>query len=411
MKQNKIVWLQIATMAGCVLLGIICFYNINKSIHKSTSLFLGYDIYLRRNEISCMHKGIDPFDIFERKIESEEFCGYPRPDMPEEPINGRRIVHSYPPWQMAVFWWYGYVPEGVCMAIMIGLYLCSLVWACIWTSGKMREPDLSHRILAILVILAMTLYPLANLCWTLNYGLFLLGCSLLLYEAIEHKHDILASVFYSFIMIKPQIGVLFLLPLFFSKHYKTIAVAGAICIAETLFIAWQLNKSPIELILQIPQIGAPFHKGFFASIAERLFGGAGVFLSMGFFLVIIATGCFLVRNADEVWVRFLPTIAFVPFWTYSWNHDWCVLLPCYIYLLNNKQRHPLIFNLCLLLAVLWEFSIFIYEKHWRILGDHRPSTPLFLLLLSSICFIVISDNKEKWDLNVLKLKRWDSQGK
>lgn len=411
MKQNKIVWLQIAIMAGCVLLGLWFFFDIAKGLCEGNYSIFAHDLSLRHNEITCMHKGIDPFDIFERKIESEEFCGTHRPDMPDEPFNGRKVVHTYPAWHMAVFWWFGYIPKGVCYAVMAGLFLCCLVWACVWTSKKMRETDLPNRILDILFILAMMLYPISGNCWNLNYGLFLLGCSLLLYDAIERKHVILAGVIYSLIMIKPQIGIVFLIPLFFSKQYKIIAIAGAICIAETLFTAWQINKSPIELILQIPQIGAPYHKGFFASIAVKIFGAAGGYLSMGFFLALIAAGCFLVRNADEVWVRFLPAVAFVPFWTYSWHYDWCILLPCFIYLLNDKQKYPRIFDLCLLLAALWEISIFIYEKQWYILGDHRPSTPLFLLLLSSICFIVISDNKEKWDLNVLKLKRWDNQGK
>lgn len=395
---NTLVWIRIVLLAVAFIL--LSIYSIIHARHMSETEGWAIDCILRHNEVSCIHTGVDPFDIFERKIESDEFYGYRRPDKPNEPGNGRKLVHSYPPWHMALFWWYGYVSTNVCIAIMIGVYACSLVWICIWTSKRIHAPDRIHYVQNVLFLLVMTIFLFSNICWTLNYGVLLLGCSLLLYTAIECKQDIFAGIMFSFIMIKPQVGVLFVFPLLFGKRFKVIVIAGVICVLETLFISWQLNKSPIELILQIPQISAPFHKGFFANFAIKVFGSYGQYISMGVFAAIVFAGCFLVRNAEDIWVRFLPTVAFVPFWTYSQNHDWLVALPCYLYILKNEYNYPRLFNLCFCLVLLWPLSIISYDMGWSICGEHRLSTPILLLILSSSSLMAILDEKGNWNLNI-----------
>ena len=404
MKKNSvIVWIRIVLLTiVCILLVINGFFYAREKIVEED--LWAFDCKLRHNEISCIQTGVDPFDIFERKIESEEFYGFPRPDKPRENKNGRKIVHTYPAWHMPVFWWYGYVPTNVCIAFMIGACACSLVWICIWTSKRIQTPDRINLVHDILFLLAMTLYPFSNICWTLNYGLILLGCSLLLYTALEYKRDILAGIIYSFIMIKPQIGVLFFFPLLIGKKYKTIVIAGVICILETLFTAWQLDKSPVELILQLPQIGAPFHKGFFANIAIKIFGSYGQYISIGGFVVIVVVGCFLVRNAKDIWVRFLPAVACIPFWTYSHNHDWLVALTCFLYILRDKNLYPRLYNLCFCLVLLWPFSIISYDMKWYIFGEHKPTTPVLLLILSSSFLMAVLDEKNNWNININVLK-------
>ena len=394
MKQNKRLLLHIVVLSICILLG----WESCIALYFRLGFPIPIDLTFRYNEVSCAHQGIDPFDIFEHNISSEEFCGLDRPDFPYEEKNGKKIVHSYPAWHMAVFWWYGYVPKEVCIAIMIGLYLCSLLWSCYWTSKKLQKSDCLHYVVDILSLLAAMTIPFGCLCTTMNYGLFLLGCSLLLYNLLETQHTILAGMVFSLIMLKPQVGIPFLIPLFLNKKYQIIAIAGAICIAETLFTSWQLNKSPIELILQIPQLGAPFQKGFFTNTATKVFGPVGQYLTIGGFLAIISVLSFLVRNAENIWVRFLPAIALVPFWTYSQEHDWLVTLPCYIYILNNKDKYPRLYNLLPWLIALCVLAIFFWFNGIYILGKHRASTPLLLTLLSISCCMAVLDEKERWEI-------------
>ena len=391
MKRNSFDYLRIVLLTACFLL--VAYESV--TFHKHWDIY-PWDMTYRRNEILCAHTGVDPFDIFERKIESEEFCGIRRPDMPRIPKNGRKEVHTYPATHMALFWWYGYFPMSVCAAIMNAVNLCALVWAFLWASKHYRKPGKFQLVQDILIILCLMLYPFGCICETLNYGLLLLGASLLIYTLLQAKHDILAGVVYSFIMIKPQIGIVLLLPLFFGKWYKTIAVAGVICIAETLFVAWKLDKSPIELILQIPQMGASFYKGVFTNAAVMFLGPFGQYLVMGTFLSIAVVGCFLVRNAEDIWVRFLPALAIIPFWTYSSCHDWLILLPCFIFMLNNRQKYPRLYDVFSGFVILWCFMFFALLNGMFGWARNKLDTISFLVLLSC-CFIqVVLDNREHW---------------
>lgn len=364
------------------------------------------DLLLRYNEIACDHTGIDSFDIFERKITSEEFCGIDRPDKPKEERNGRNRVHAYPAWHTAVFWWYGYVPRSVCIAIMAILYACSLIWICKWISERLQEKDRFYYMADILFLLSMSVFPFLGVCCFMNYGLFLAGCALLVFTLLQCKHEVLAGIVFSLIMIKPQIGIPLLIPLFINRNYKTIAVAGAICIMETLFAAWKLDKSPVELILQIPQIGAPFlRKDFFGRIAAGIFGAPGSYVSMGLFLAIASAGSFFVRNAKDIWVRFLPAIAIIPFWVYSQFHDWIILLPCYFYIVKSREKYPVLYDLSFCLLFLWGVFTFCNLVEWYLIGKQGIASALHLAIVAIGCFMAISDTNEKWNMSLLNIKK------
>lgn len=392
MNKNNFERLRIVLLTACFLLVVYESFTF----HRHWNIY-PWDMTYRYNEILCAHSGVDPFDIFERKITSEEFCGVRRPDMPVEPLNGRKEVHTYPTTHMAMFWWYGYFSLTTCTIIMNIVNLCALVWVLLWGSKHYRRPDRNYLIQDILFILCMLLYFVSEICETVNYGLLILGAILLLHTALQTKHDILAGVVYAFILIKPQIGVVLFFPLFFGKWYKTIAVAGIICVVETLFVAWKLDKSPIELILQLPRIGAPYYKGVFCNAAIMLIGPIGQYLVMSCFLLIAAVGCFLVRNAKDIWVRFLPALVIIPFWTYSTTPDWLVLLPCFIYIINNKQKYPRGYVICLILGILWCPAFFALRRYGMIPWAKNKLDNVLLFTILAICYMqVILDNRELW---------------
>lgn len=400
MNPNRIAKVQIALLAiACCLMAYVSVASAQKEITVYGNW--ACDLIYRHNEISCMHDGIDPFDIFERKTISEKYRGCPRPDKTEEPADNRRIVHTYPAWHAAVFWWYGYTSRWMCITIMICLNLFSLVGIWIWLSQKNVQPEIKERVTNILFLLTMFLYPLSGICWTWNYGLLLLGCLLLLWIMLDSHHDMLAGIIYSFIMIKPQIGVLLIFPLLFNKKYKTIFLAAAICLAETCFTAWMLRKSPFELILQIPKIGAPFYKGFLAEMAMKILGSIGQYMVMGLFICLTACGSFLVRNAKKAWIHFLPASAFIPFWTYSQYYDCLVTLPCIIYILKEKNKYPRITSFCFLSSFLYSFINFANYQGWYCIGKKGIATILYFLILSLACLMTVIDHDENGVIHCL----------
>ena len=397
MKANRTSRFWIALLA--IACGLQVFFCISYLLRHNYNW--ACDFIYRYNEINCMHDRIDPFDIFERKITSEHFRGHDRPDKPDEPEDSRRIVHAYPAWHTPIFWWYGYTPKWFCLAFLTILYVYSLSLACRWTSQKLAESQTKDLAINLLFIVTMTLYSFIGICHSMNYGLLLLGCTLLLCSALDSNHDILAGIIYSFIMIKPQIGVLLFFPLFFSRKYKTIAVSITICLIETCFTACMLRKSPIELILQIPQIGAPFEKGYLVESTMKIIGPIGQYIVMGIFICLAAGGSYLIRNAKEAWIRFLPAIAFIPFWTYSQPHDWLVILPCYVFILNSKCKHQRIVELCFAAEFLRNLLLYAHSQKWYAIGKEGIITILFLAIVFSCYLIVIMDYDENMRIHNL----------
>lgn len=325
------------------LLAVVCIlflWSGGKRVWESVAVYRywAWDFDLRRNEIACAHEGTDPFDVWERIVESDHFCGFTRPDKHIERVEGKLYgdklpVHAYPAWHMALFWWYGWVPKWVCASVMGGLYALCLLLVVRWCAARLAGSPGNGPENA-LFLLAAFLYPLGGICWTMNYGVLLLACILLMCSALDRGRDALAGVVYSVAMVKPQVGLLLAVPLLVGRKFKTLAVAAVICVAETLFVAWKLGKPPWKLLMQIPAIGAPYEKGIFAEVAGKAVGGAaGPLAAMAVFAGLAAVGCWMVRKAPETWVRFVPALAVVPFWTYSQYHDWLATLPCCVCLL------------------------------------------------------------------------------
>lgn len=378
-----------------------------------------YDMSLRVNEILCMHDGIDPFDVFERKITTEKYSGFHRPDMPREPHEGKKYVHAYTPWHATVFWWFGSVPEYICIVILTILFFGSLIWSCKWvyqTLSKHDAPVLKNGIVDnienILFLLAVILNPICGIISSYNYGLLLLCCMLLLFTAIECNHEFIAGILFSIIMIKPQIGLMLVIPLLLSKKYKTIAIAATICIIETFLPAYKLDKSMVELILEIPKIGAPFPKGFFTETVVNIVGPTGQYIIMVVFIGMATIGCYLVQNAKEFWMRVLPALAVIPFWTYSQFHDLLVTVPCYIYLLNSKNKYPRIYNLCICMTTLRLFLMFAHLQQWYFIGKQSLITLLHLTTLLICCLLDILDvNGNTMFLNLVNKFKYREKGK
>ena len=354
----------------------------------------GFDLGFRHSEIACAHEGIDPFDIWNRTVVSDRFRGWNRPDKPAEPPDGRLKVHAYPAWHMAPCWWYGSVPWWLCASLMGLLYACSLVWSARWCVLRLAAAP-GHPAENALFLLALYLHPLGGICLTMNYGLLLLGTILLMGEALDRGRDALAGVLYSVVLFKPQIGLLLALPLLVGRRFKTLAVTASVCLAETLFASWKLGKPPWELLLQIPAIGAPYAKGFYAEMAGLVAGNAGPLVAMAAFAALASAGCWLVRKAPAAWMRFVPALAVAPFWTYSQPHDWLVTLPCSMGLLLHRDRHPRLYGGLVFLVAAWGAMLFASAMHRYFPFQKTLLGVSHLAILLACCVVVVAEARRE----------------
>lgn len=300
------------------------------------TIYRGYDLRLRHNEICCAHEGINPFDVWARRVESAHFVGLWRPDFPEgDP--GRLTVHAYPPWHTTFAWFYRWIPQESLVTWMSILNTLAFVLFG-WTLRRWAPPEAgpARRDFFLLAFAGIAI-PMAHLFGVGNYGGLLLAVLIGMVAAFERRHEGRLGLLWALAMVKPQVGLLLFWPLFFAKRYKAIAVAVGICLLATLWPAYVYRVSPLELLLQVPQMGTPYLvKGWSSPIEViHLLLGTGGLMAWTILCFLVCAGLsWLTRRSESVLLRFAPVLIVFPLWTYSQSHDRVVLGLLYALILS-----------------------------------------------------------------------------
>lgn len=333
--------------------------------------WVGFDAQLRRNEIRLAHQGVNSFRVWDREIQASGFVPLSRPDKVDVPAGpGDVKVHAYPPWHTAYFWFYGWMSRPLYLAVLFGLFGVSLSVIFCFTRNFLKVNSTAGNLLSIGAFAMLSLQ--FALCFRyLNYGVFVLAVSFLLFEAVDAKRPYVAGFLWAIMMIKPQMAVLFFWPLLFRRFYKTIVTAVLICLLATIWTSLACRESPVDLILQVPKIGAPYLTGFSNAVFSwfaALFGSRAY--GLWSFVCFVGCGilCYLVRRSGSFMAASLPVVFFVPLWTYSQQHDHVILLIGYLFVFAkafpNVSRGRLCWRiiaytlvLCSTLCLAWDVCV------------------------------------------------------
>jgi len=284
------------------------------------------DLRTRYGESLCAHHGVNSFRIWNREITLPGFAPMGRRDMPAVARkDGDRIVHAYPPWHVAFFYFYGWMPEVICVGLMAMLFGLCLYFVVQETSGIARKSGLDHFLVTAIALSAIA-YHATSCFFTLNYGILILTSCLLMNKALERNHPLLAGAAWAVMMIKPQVGLLFFWPLFWRRRYNTIATAVAICLGATCATSLLVHESVFDLIAQVTEIGKPYGRHPIVDmVLIPLFGSCADKLWMGMFFLLVGVVTFLLRRRDFL-TMCVPVVVAIPVWTYSQGHDRVILL-------------------------------------------------------------------------------------
>lgn len=297
----------------------------------SSDRTFGFDLRWRRNETVCAHQGVNSFHVWNRDVTAAGFRPAMRPDMPDVPEDGsKKTVHAYPAWHTAIFWWYGWFPETVCLGMMACLFgLClSLVFR--ESLGVVQVEGLMKGL--TLAFLAVAVCGQALRCFfVLNYGMMIVAGSVLLFRLLKRDRQVVAGLVWAVMMVKPQTSMLFFWPILFMRKYRTIATAVMTCLALTAVMGAHYGESPVDLILQIPRIGAPYGDCVpMNKFLEPLFGPLARHVWMALCFLVCGGLCFGLRTSDKWYVRCAPVALLTPLWTYSNSGDGVILLIWYL---------------------------------------------------------------------------------
>lgn len=376
MKVSKVLGISAVILAAAIL---ICVGGVHDHLQHggksfSSKIFIHCcDFRTRHAEILCAHRGVNSFHIWNRDVTLPGYWPIPRPDIPcADYHEGDLCVHAYPPWEVFFFYFLGWFPVGICLVLMCCLYVVcafyivrsSFLIGCKW--GVYPYVVASASLLMIVKD--------AGRCFScLNYSILCLALVILMFRFLDKGRPIIAAMCWALIMIKPQFGALFFWPLLFGRCYRTILTAVALCLGATVAMSFIYHESVLALILQVPQIGAPYVS---FELVEKLFkpvlGRSANLVWMGIWCVVCGVWCFLLRKSGDFLVRCVPVAIIVPVWTYSQSYDHVILWIFYMVALKFVFSQPCKFWKWCFVGVIslsvfcmaWEFNIISTKLHF-----------------------------------------------
>lgn len=299
------------------------------------------DLTVRHAEVTCAHLGVNSFHIWDRRIVIPGFCPMGRSDKPEyQAFLGDRCVHAYPPWHVFYYWFYGWLPKNICIGVMACVFGLCLAFV-VHEVFEIAKTLTSHAGLCTVGVLAMISYFVVKCFIWQNYGVLNLALLFLMIRALRGDHQIMAGVLWSIAMTKPQVGTLFFWPLLFGRRYVTIVTAVGMCLLTTIVMGVNYHESPIDLLIQLPLIGAPYAK----VMLTKILGPYGCWVQMLIVGSVCGFLCYGLRNAQKWYVRFAPAALCAPLWSYCLGHDmvslavwYCVVAYAIISHAEEKKR-------------------------------------------------------------------------
>jgi hypothetical protein len=205
--------------------------DINKAIT------LPRDFSVRWKELQYVCKGIDPIDITRRNTPPDPNIGK-RPDWPAYPPSSyfsSLLIITPLPFQIAKIYFYGLNLAGL---VFLGFY-----------AYRKSNQLIADRVVSVFVmLLSLTSMSVAAQLRAGSYSLIYTPLLVLMIVCLEKKYFVKAGLLLAISMIKPQIGIWFLLFVFLRGYWLTFFVSVSYYIITTVLIAYQLNRSIWKLL-------------------------------------------------------------------------------------------------------------------------------------------------------------------
>lgn len=380
----------------------------------------GWDFTLRYSEASCLVQlHIDPRDIFTGVVHDDLFVPYRFQYERSDNALDYRWCCGYPPWEYAVMIPFSFFPlktADVLFKMLEVLAIFGLVAFAFRRSDQLGTTDLKR----LLLTYSIFLLPPEAWFFAFRYGNwtipFCLGVVCLVLSLQRHS-QVLAGFCWAFLMIKPQQGIWFAIPILFRRQFKCVAVAVATCLAASIPPAVLCGKSPIALILEIPEFRVLeyFETSLFPPAAYRFanthfFPKAALFASIAICLLVCLSATWKLRKESDWFTYLQPTFFGLCAGYPLWHQDWLFFYFPMFFLLETwavPNVHQMWIRICsLILAFLLgnPLSWVRYNSHFGFGVGFSPEELLsltsWLLLVFLICFVHKNQSEHKKVIDV-----------
>lgn len=221
------------------------------------------DFSLRMNELAYVRQRVNPYDVWHGDVSLPPY--YPNTLVGELPAGCTKQVNAYAPWEYVVMLPFSFFPEGwdwTAYCILMGLALALLL--CLPGCAARTAPFLQ----SVLPLLAVA-YPVWSNTAVGNFATVSLAASVAMAWTLNRGRDGLAGLCWAIVMLKPQIGLAFAIPLLLRRKWRTLFVAGGVCLLLTVVAAAFCRASPVAMLLQGPAANTSFFRAFALASLSR----------------------------------------------------------------------------------------------------------------------------------------------
>lgn len=307
------------------------------------------DFAHRCNEVHCVLDGINPYDVAYGVIDSPKYTTVLGPSAPFWK-KGLKAVGGYPPWVYTFFSGFAALPFRVSFLIYAGIEILALV-VLAGVGFRLALNGGFSRIsaLAIAGTPFLLAWPIGSQFTIHNLGVVQLLFLVFMAEALNHKRDVVAGVFFALFASKPHLALPLGLVLLLHRKWKTVVTAGLICVVASLPPAVVLRVSPISLMLDVVTRHADHDLGAIALIPEKLSPWLKNILSaQGLTLLMLLVSSAFVASWSAAlyhrpnwYERLAPAVIMAPLWTYFCIHDFSLYaFPMLVASIQICKRRP-----------------------------------------------------------------------
>lgn len=206
------------------------------------------DFKYRLAEVDCVKRGVDPFLVWNETVELAPYYSN-NPNRNSRPEGSTQDVSVYVPWEYTLVLPFSFVDQnvlwwGYSVASFVGLGL--MLW-------YFRKRDPLSALGATLVVV----YPIWSNFQVGNYGVLTLLAAIALAEALDRKRDFLAGVAWMLLMFKPQIGLIFAVPILMRRNFRVGVLAVTLCLVLSV-PAILLSRAKVPEVFFEPALATAF---------------------------------------------------------------------------------------------------------------------------------------------------------
>jgi len=273
-----------------------------------------YDFTLRMNELSCVRMRINPYDVWSEKISLPPY--YPNTHVGAPPEGCTERVNAYAPWEYVYMLPFAYLPRTWTWPVYCLLMAASLV-VLLRLSGFERTKD---GFLASAVPFLLLSYTIWSNTAIGNFAIIVLAAAVAMAWALNRGREWLAGLCWALVMVKPQIGLIFAIPLLMRLKWRTCVLAGSVCLLASFFAAVICKAPLVDMLLQGPAANTSFFLGCgtWPKFLCGTFAGNGDIVAgavVGALVCLVMTG--LVRKERDWFVFLMPAAITSCCWTYT----------------------------------------------------------------------------------------------